>query len=74
MSDNGNSSPRGNYSSGNDRLTAGVMQKGIKNRTSTQHNRARHRATPARVGIYNNNLKTLPFVIVACAMDWKWRS
>lgn len=49
MSDNGNSSPRGNYSSGTDRLTAGVMQKSLKNRASTQHNRSRHRATPARV-------------------------
>ncbi|XP_063912415.1 ankyrin repeat and BTB/POZ domain-containing protein 2 isoform X1 [Zophobas morio] len=51
MSDNGNSSPRGNYSSGTDRLTAGVMQKAVKNRTSTQHNRSRHRATPARLHV-----------------------
>lgn len=49
MSDNGHSSPQGNYSSGNDRLTAGVMQKALKNRVSGQHSRSRHRATPARV-------------------------
>ncbi|RZC39551.1 ankyrin repeat and BTB/POZ domain-containing protein 2, partial [Asbolus verrucosus] len=51
MSDNGNSSPRGNYSSGTDRLTAGVMQKSAKNRASAQHNRSRHRATPARLHV-----------------------
>nr|XP_015834554.1 PREDICTED: ankyrin repeat and BTB/POZ domain-containing protein 2 [Tribolium castaneum] len=46
MSDNGTSSPRGT-----DRLTAGVMQKSLKNRASAQHNRARHRATPARLHV-----------------------
>ncbi|XP_068907517.1 ankyrin repeat and BTB/POZ domain-containing protein 2 isoform X3 [Tenebrio molitor] len=51
MSDNGNSSPRGNYSSGPDRLTAGVMQKSVKNRATAQHSRSRHRATPARLHV-----------------------
>jgi ankyrin repeat/BTB/POZ domain-containing protein 2 len=60
MSDNGNSSPRGNYSSGPDRLTAGVMQKSVKNRATAQHSRSRHRATPARVSkllVVSNRLK-----------------
>lgn len=48
MSDTGNSSPRG-VSNGTDRLNAGVTQKSIRNRSNTQHNRSRHRATPARV-------------------------
>lgn len=65
MSDNGHSSPQGNYSSGNDRLTAGVMQKALKNRVSAQHSRSRHRATPARVYknfTFNVQLNTFFFI------------
>lgn len=49
MSDTGNSSPREIANAGADRLTAGVLQKPIRNRTNVQYNRSRHRATPARV-------------------------
>lgn len=49
MSDTGNSSPRALTSSGADRLTAGVIQKPVRTRANSQHNRSRHRATPARV-------------------------
>lgn len=48
MSDTGHSSPR--EQAGPDRLNAGVMiQKPARNKMAVQHNRARHRATPARV-------------------------
>lgn len=48
MSDTGHSSPR--EQAGPDRLNAGVMiQKPARNKMVVQHNRARHRATPARV-------------------------
>lgn len=49
MSDTGNSSPRAMTSATGDRLTAGIVQKPLRNRNNSQHNRARHRATPARV-------------------------
>lgn len=49
MSDTGNSSPRATNNVTNDRLTAGIVQKPVRNRVNSQHNRARHRATPARV-------------------------
>lgn len=49
MSDTGNSSPRAMTSATGDRLTTGIVQKPIRNRANSQHNRARHRATPARV-------------------------
>lgn len=48
MSDTGNSSPRGATEPTLDRLNAGVLQK-TRNRTGAQHNRSRHRGTPARV-------------------------
>lgn len=57
MSDTGNSSPRGAGSSGADRLNAGVMQKN-RNRATSQHNRSRHRGTPAKV----NNIKDTIFM------------
>lgn len=48
MSDTGHSSPR--EQPGPDRLNAGVMiQKPTRTKMVVQHNRARHRATPARV-------------------------
>lgn len=76
MSDTGNSSPRGHSSSGMDRLTAGVMQKPLRNRSSSQHNRSRHRATPARVlyHIFLLLISILTYLFpVTCTMDWKRR-
>ncbi|XP_050300296.1 ankyrin repeat and BTB/POZ domain-containing protein 2 [Anthonomus grandis grandis] len=52
MSDTGNSSPREAASNGSERLNAGVvMQKPIRNKIAAQHNRSRHRATPARLHV-----------------------
>ncbi|XP_076274350.1 ankyrin repeat and BTB/POZ domain-containing protein 2 isoform X2 [Rhynchophorus ferrugineus] len=51
MSDTGNTSPRGLCTSGSDRLNAGVLQKPIRNKIAAQHNRSRHRATPARLHV-----------------------
>ncbi|KAL1509279.1 hypothetical protein ABEB36_004041 [Hypothenemus hampei] len=49
MSDTGNSSPR---DAGGDRLNKEIiMQKPIRNKITAQHNRARHRATPARLHV-----------------------
>ncbi|XP_018326720.1 ankyrin repeat and BTB/POZ domain-containing protein 2 [Agrilus planipennis] len=50
MSDTGNSSPRG-VATTNERLTAGVLQKGPRNRTTSQHSRSRYRATPAKLQV-----------------------
>ncbi|KAK9885615.1 hypothetical protein WA026_012379 [Henosepilachna vigintioctopunctata] len=50
MSDTGHSSPR--EISCNERATAGVIQKPLRNRTNAyQYNRSRHRATPARLHV-----------------------
>lgn len=49
MSDTGNSSPRDVGEPDSGRLTASVTQKPIRNRSSSQHSKFRHRATPAKV-------------------------
>lgn len=49
MSDTGNSSPRAPNSLVSGRITAGVVQKSARTKTSAQHPRARHRGTPAKV-------------------------
>lgn len=72
MSDTGNSSPRGVTGSGLERLNAGVLQK-TRNRASAQHNRSRHRGTPARVkvlGSVSQHVLINVFFIAASTLDW----
>lgn len=69
MSDTGNSSPRALTSSGADRLTAGVIQKPVRTRANSQHNRSRHRATPARVHLKNFVMK---YEIILFVFSYKY--
>lgn len=73
MSDTGNSSPRGAAGPGLDRLNAGVLQKG-RNRASAQHNRSRHRGTPAKVGRLEFEIfDARGGFLAAGALDRLWR-